>query len=61
MSGMVKVTSFIISAGTGHGFSFRVRTWAEMKIWCVKSMFMLKVVSSEKHLGGNGLSMKLPK
>ena len=38
----------VIKAGSGLGFSFGVRAWAEMEIWYVKGMFMLKVFSSEK-------------
>jgi len=34
---MVKVTSLLIKAGSRHGFSFGVRAWSEMKIWCTKS------------------------
>ena len=33
---------------SGLGFSFGVRAWTEIEIWCVKGMFMLKLVSSEK-------------
>ena len=47
MSGMVKVTSLLIKGGSGVGFSFGVRAWTEMEIWCVKGMYRLKVVSSE--------------
>ena len=48
---MVKVTSLLINTGSGLGFSFAVRGWTEMEIWCIKCMFMLEVVSSEKNLG----------
>jgi len=48
---MVKVMSLLIMAASGHGFSFAVRAWREMESWCVKSMFMLKVVSSKQKLG----------
>ena len=30
--GMVKVTSLLINAGSGHGFSFGVRAWTEIDI-----------------------------
>ena len=29
------------------GFSFGDKAWTEMEIWCIKGMFMLKVVPSE--------------
>ena len=45
---MVKVMSLLINAGSGIGFNFAVRVWTEMELWCVKRMFMLKVVSSER-------------
>ena len=44
--GMVKVTSLLAKAGSGLRFSFRVRAWTEMEIWCVKGMYRLKLVSS---------------
>ena len=47
---MVNVTSLLIKAGSGVGFSFGVRAWTEMEIQCVKGMYRLKVVSSEKSL-----------
>ena len=53
---MVKVTSLLINAGSGPGFSFGVRAWTEMEIWCVNGMFILKVVSSEKNLWFKGLN-----
>ena len=40
--------------GSKLGFRFAVSAWIEMEIWCVKPMFMLKVVSSEKNLGLKG-------
>ena len=46
--GVVKVTSLLINAGSGHGFSFGVKAWTEMEIQCVKGIYMLEVVSSEK-------------
>ena len=41
---MVRVTSLLIIAASVLGFSFAVRAWTEMKIWCVVGMHMLKVV-----------------
>ena len=55
--GIVKVTSLIINAGSGPGFSFGVRAWTEMEIWCVNGMFMLKVVSSQKKFGFTGMTV----
>ena len=46
--GMVKVTGLLIKAESGLGFSFGVRAQTEMKIRCVKGMYLLKVVSSGK-------------
>ena len=46
--GVVKVTSLLAKAGSGVGFSFGVRALTEMEIWCVKCMFRLKLISSEK-------------
>ena len=40
--------SLMNGCGQSLGFSFGVRAWAEMEIWYVKGMFMLKVFSSEK-------------
>ena len=37
-----------VSLLSGPGFSFGVRVWAEMDVWCVKGMFI--VVSNEKGL-----------
>ena len=51
---MVKVTSLLVKAESGLGFSFGVRTWTEMEIWCVKGMYRLKLVSTEKNLGFRG-------
>ena len=39
---MVKLTSLLVKAGSVLGFSFRVRAWIEMEIWCVKGMYRLK-------------------
>ena len=41
---MVKVKSLLIKAGSRHEFSFGVRAWIEMEIWCIKGMYMIKVV-----------------
>ena len=43
------VTSLLIKTRSGHGFSFGVRAWTEMEIWCIKGMCRLKVLSSEKN------------
>ena len=45
------VTSLLFKAGSALGFSFGVRVQTEMKIWFIKGLHMLKVVSSEKKLG----------
>ena len=45
---MVKVTSLLVKAGSGLGFSFGVRAWTEREIRCVEDMYRLKLVSSEK-------------
>ena len=45
---MVKVTSQLARAESGLGFSFGVRAWTEMEIWCDKGMYRLKLVSGEK-------------
>ena len=45
---MVKVMSLLAKAGSGLGFSFGVRSWTEMEIWCVKGMYRLKLVSGKK-------------
>ena len=55
---MVKVTSLLIKAESALGFSFGVRAQTEMKIWCVKGMHLLKVVSSEKIQGLTGFSLR---
>lgn len=44
---MVKVTSQLGLAESSPEFSFGVTVYSEMKIWCVKDMHMLKVVSSK--------------
>ena len=51
---MVKIMSLLIKATCGLGFSFGVRAWTEMEIWCVKGIFMLKFVSSDKQLRFKG-------
>ena len=50
---MVNVTSQLAKAGSGVGFSFGVR---EVEIWCVKGMYRLKLISSEKYSGFKGLT-----
>ena len=52
---MVRVTSLLVKAGSGVGFSFRVRARTEMEIRCVKGMFRLKLISSGKNSGFKGL------
>ena len=52
---MVKVMSLIVKAGSGLRFSFGVRAWTEMEIWCVKGMYSLKLVSCENNSGFKGL------
>ena len=49
---MVKVTSLLVKAGSGVGFSFGVRARTEMEIWCVKGMFRLKLISQVKKVQG---------
>ena len=46
--GVVKVTNLLILAESALGCSFGVRALTEMKIWCIKDMHLLKVVSSKK-------------
>ena len=53
---MVKVTNLLVKAGSGLGISFGVRAWTEMEIRCVKGRYRLKLLSSEKNSGFNGLS-----
>ena len=52
---MVNVTSLLAKAGSGVGFSFGVRAWTEMEILCVKGIYRLKRISSEKNSGFNPL------
>ena len=54
---MVKVTSLLVKAGSGVGFSFGGRARTEMEIWCVKGMFRLNLISSEKNSGFIGLKV----
>ena len=42
---MVKVMTLLVKAGSGLVFTFGVRAWTEMEIWC---MHRLKLVSSEE-------------
>ena len=56
---MVKVTSLLAKAGSGLKFSFGVRASTEMEIWCVKGMYSLKLVSSEKNSGLNTLHTEI--
>ena len=46
---MVNVTSLLTKAGSTVGFSFGVRAWTAMEIWCVKSMYRLKLISSKNN------------
>ena len=50
---MVNVMSLLVKAGSGVGFSFGVKDWTEMEIRCVKGMYRLKLISSEKYSGFN--------
>ena len=56
---MVKVTCLLAKAGSGVGLSFGVRALTEMEIRCVKGMFRLKVISSEKNSVFKGLNILL--
>ena len=49
---MIKVMSLHIKTGSGVRFSFGVGASTEMEILCVKHMYRLKVVSSEKKIIG---------
>ena len=44
---MVNVTSLFTVAQSALGFSFGLRALTEIKIWCVKRIFMLNEVSSD--------------
>ena len=49
---MVKVMSLLIKTESGYTFSFGARAWTEMEeIRCVKGMYRLKGISSEKNSG----------
>ena len=48
---MVKVTSLLAKDESRLRFSFEVRAWTEMEIRCVKGMYRLKLVSSERFEG----------
>ena len=52
---MDKVTGLHIKAESELGFNFEVRAWTDVKIWCVKGIFKLKALISEKNLGFNGV------
>ena len=52
---MVKVTCLLAKAGSGVGLSFGVRALTQMEIRCVKGMFRLKLISSEKNSVFKGL------
>ena len=56
---MVKVMSLLAKVGSGLGFSFGVRAWTEMEIWCAKGMYRLKLVSGERNSGIKGLKFPL--
>ena len=56
---MVKVTSLLNKAESALGLSFGVRAWTKVKIWCVKGMHLLMVVSSEKIAIMPGLGLGL--
>ena len=46
----------LIKAGSGVGLSFGVRALTQMEIRCVKGMFRLKLISSEKNSVFKGLN-----
>ena len=52
---MVKVTCLLAKAGSGVGLSFGVRALTQIEIRCVKGMFRLKLISSEKNSVFKGL------
>ena len=56
---MVKVTCLLAKAGSGVGLSFGVRALTQMEIRCVKGMFRLKLISSEKNSVFKGLMGRL--
>ena len=45
---MVKVTSLLVKAESGLGFSFGIRAWTEMEISSIKGMYRLRLISSKK-------------
>ena len=45
---MVEVTNELTLPENAIGMSIGVITQAQMKIWCIESMYMLKVVLNEK-------------
>ena len=47
--------SLLTKAGSGLRFSFGVKAWTEMEIWCVKGMHRLKLVSSGNNSVFKGL------
>ena len=51
---MVNIMSLLAKAGSGVGFNFGVRAWTELEIWCVKGMYRLKLILSEKYSGLKG-------
>ena len=51
---MVNVVSLLAKAGSGVGFSLGVKAWTKVEIWCVKGMYRLKLISSEKYSGFKG-------
>ena len=53
---MVNVTNLLAKAGSGVGFSFGVKFWTEMEIWCINSMYRLKLIASEKNSWFNSLT-----
>ena len=53
---MVNITNLLAKAGSTVGFSFGVRAWTEMEIRCIKSMYRLKLISSENNTGFKGLT-----
>ena len=52
----MKVTCLLAKAGSGVGLSFGVRALTQMEIRCVKGMFRLKLISSEKNSVFKGLN-----
>ena len=52
---VAKNTSLLILAECAPECSFGVGVQTEVKIWCVKGVHLLKLVSSEKKIGFKGL------